>query len=134
MSSPAREDHTQADTQHLLTLLGLDSGPISLNKSGILDSLTSQIFLANGSILESDLSGKAGKYVDDERADVADHAGIKNTDWKYAGLSPDTWPSGDNATLSIFQDFLVILDDPANFNESLYLVISLLKTSSTTFG
>ena len=29
----------------------------------------------------------------------------------YAGLA-DGWPDADNETLSIFQDFLVILDDP----------------------
>ena len=75
-TSPAREDHSQADTQHLLTLLGLDSGQISLNKSGLLDSLTSQIFLANGSFLESDLTGMDDKFVDDEMADGADHADI----------------------------------------------------------
>ena len=76
-SSPAREDHTKADTQHLLTLLGLDSGQTSLNKSGLLDSLTSQISFANGSFLESDLTGKDDKYVDGEMADEADHADIK---------------------------------------------------------
>ena len=36
----------------------------------------------------------------------------------YAGLA-DGWPDADNETLSIFQDFLVILDDPAKLNETL---------------
>ena len=36
----------------------------------------------------------------------------------YAGIA-DGWPDADNETLSIFQDFLVILDDPAKLNETL---------------
>ena len=40
-------------------------------------------------------------------------------DLNDAGFPVDTWPTADNETLSIFQDFLVILDDPARLNESI---------------
>ena len=51
-------DHSKADMEGLLHLLGINNGAISLNESGIFDSLASRIFLANGSIIETVGSGE----------------------------------------------------------------------------
>jgi hypothetical protein len=58
----------QADREAILHLLGIDTshGPISLNQSGILGSLASPIFLANGSIIASDATGDADGHAHDE--------------------------------------------------------------------
>ena len=48
---------SQNDEEQQEPLLYIQPSSISLNQSGFIDSLATQIFLANGSILASDVTG-----------------------------------------------------------------------------
>ena len=48
---------SQNDEEQQEPLLYIRPSSISLNQSGIIDSLAAQIFLANGSVLASDVTG-----------------------------------------------------------------------------